>query len=102
MAALNLAIVADDEPVAAPAVVRPVGKDKFDTRAICRAAVLHWPVLKHWLTTWKGQPSEEVLRLNPAYVSPMDLSVVRHGLPRLIEFQGLSNVEVDGSIGAWH
>jgi hypothetical protein len=87
-----------DEPVAAPA--RPA--DKFDTRAISRAAVRHWSVLRSWLVNFKGVPSGEILRLNPSYKSPTDPSIVRRDLPRLVELQGPSTMEVDGSVGAWH
>jgi hypothetical protein len=102
-----LAIVplVDDEPAAAsaPAPVRPPA-DKFDARAVNRAAIAAWPLLFHMLVDLRGYPGGDIRRLNPS-LAPIDPNKPRPAdQRRLTEFSGCSPWEnEDGSgPGAWN
>jgi hypothetical protein len=96
----RLEIVAD-EPSPAPKLDR---RAVYDERAINRACVRHWEVVRHWLADWKGRPTADVRRLNPAN-KPIDPNRGRpYGVPdvfpRLIEFRGPDHRP--DTLGAWN
>jgi hypothetical protein len=100
MAALNLAIVADDEPVAAEPVL---DRASIDRRDINRKAVKFWPLIRDFVVDRNGRSM--ICHLNPAFV-PTDPNRGRpYGVPdprpQLREFRGpmpwLNGVEG----GAW-
>jgi hypothetical protein len=103
---LNLAIVADDEPLAVPEVpAKKADKAAIDRRAINRRAVKYFPAIRHLIVDMHGRPLWDVARLSPNY-DPQGRAdgQRRQGEPRLNMFRGPSSQEnADGSgPGAWH
>jgi hypothetical protein len=100
---LHLAAVDVDDEQAAPAAQRAKAAG-YDERAIGRACVRHWDVVQHHLFDWKGLPTSDVQRLNPAN-KPIDHNRGRpYGVPdprpRLIEFRGPDHRP--DTLGAWN
>jgi|ERR1700733_4387665 len=92
----KFALVADDEPVAAPAPVRP-SKSDLDRRDIQRKLIRNWGVVYHHLVNNHGRPVG-VEHLNPNY-RPNPDGFKRPGEPRLVEFSGPDHREE--TLGAW-
>jgi hypothetical protein len=73
----------------------------FDCRAVNRAAVALWPVIRDHIVGLNGRPLGDVIRLNPASVLPEPGRARPHGSPQLHEVRGPSSYESDGGPGAW-
>jgi hypothetical protein len=73
----------------------------FDCRAVNRAAVALWPVIRDHIVGLNGRPLGDVIRLNPANVLPEPGRVRPHNSPQLREFRGPSPHESAGGPGAW-
>jgi hypothetical protein len=95
MAALNLAIVAD-EPVAAP----KLDKAGLDRRAVNRKACRHFSLLYNTVVDRYGRSL--IRDLGPGYrPNPDSVVSIRDALPRLITFAGPNLDEADGGPGGW-
>jgi|SRR5580700_2800676 hypothetical protein len=73
----------------------------YDARAVNRAAVALWPVIRDHIVGLNGRPVGDVIRLNSANVLPEPGRARPHGSPQLREFRGPSPYEDDGGPGAW-
>jgi hypothetical protein len=102
MAALNLAIVADDaEPAPAPAKVA-AKPEPYDARELSRRAVAAWPLISPHLYCRRGFAHDDIRALGPGYVRHDPSKARPEGWPRVSGLKGPSPwPDEDGKVGGW-